>query len=63
MLLDVKCEVAAHHGLGRPRLRREAPLRQIGDLSRTQRARRDLAQNLGNDVERAHLITFQCLPT
>jgi hypothetical protein len=55
MITDVDREIAADHGLRRLRRGRQARARALGDLASAQRARRDLAQDLGDDVKRAHV--------
>ena len=52
--LHLEREVATDHGLGRPRRGRQPASGQLDDLARVERARRDLAQDLGDDGERAH---------
>ena len=51
---DVDREVARDDRLGRPRRGRQPAVRERGDLTSLERARRDLAQDLGDDGERAH---------
>jgi hypothetical protein len=53
-IAHVDREIAADHGLRRPRRGRQPRARTLCDLARAQCARRDLAQDLGGDVERAH---------
>jgi hypothetical protein len=50
----VEREVARDHRLGRARRGRQPAARQLRDLARLERARSDLAQDLGDDGERAH---------
>jgi len=47
-------EVARHHRVRCARRRRQSRARVRDDLSRLERSRRDLAENFGDDVERAH---------
>jgi hypothetical protein len=52
--LHLKREITTHDRLGRLGLGRQTTYREIGDLARPQRAWRNFAQDLGDDVERAH---------
>ncbi len=58
VIAHIEREIATHHSLRRPRQRRQPAARAIRDLPRSERPRRDLAQDLGDDVERAHFDPF-----
>jgi hypothetical protein len=53
-VLHVECEIARDHRLRCPRRRGQTWTSQRRDLSRLERSRRDLTQDLRDDTERAH---------
>lgn len=54
VVAHVDREVTRHHGLGRTRSRGKPRPRSRGDLTGLEGARRDLAKNFSDDVERTH---------